>query len=157
MLGIIGVRRRREQQRARWLQSISHWKVMSLSKLWEIWRGGEPRVLAVHGVTKSQTWLSDWTTSSEQRILVVLGRWFREHGNCQGTWDDKWDSGQLERRQLLSVSFFFSLKLYFSQCLLRAFQRRRTPAESCGILRWKPYPPATWMYSLGLSRGSHRL
>ena len=55
MLGIIGRRRRREQQRARWLQSISHWKVMSLSKLWEIRRAGEPRVLAVHGVTKSQT------------------------------------------------------------------------------------------------------
>ena len=64
-------KRRRGQQRMRWLYSIIDSVHMHLGKLWKMVKDREVWSAAVHGLTKSWIWLSDWTTPTHIYVYQI--------------------------------------------------------------------------------------
>ena len=142
MLGKMEGKRRRGQQRLRWLNGITDSMDINLSRLWETVENRGAWRTALHGVTKSWTRLSNWATFLLQMYLrkkYTLGRHLHvapRHGLEWGA-----QPGDLEPR-IQRVGAQAGAGRCVS--LVRAMQGHR-PAP-CPSLNWEPQPQSSFSH-----------
>ena len=106
MLGKIEGRRRRGQQRMRWLVGITNLMDMNLCKLREIVKDRKAWWVAVRGITRSQTGLSNWTTTKSEikdnHTHIYTQKWY------PGLWAKVW--------QYFNLQHFFTYHVPCTVC-----------------------------------------
>ena len=145
MLGGIGGRRKRGQQRMRWLDDITDSKEVSLSELWELVMDREAWRAAIHGVAKCWTQLSDWTELNNELsdkdlfsfLFVFQKKKVKKASSFKITW---------KRIKYLGMNLNKEVKELYSENYKKLKMIQRNEKISCAlgleelILKWTDHP-----------------